>query len=313
MSKWNTVVRVLSLLIAISFFSSCTPRDVSVASDQDRAQWGRKSEKGGGGKSANTGATKDDMILASHLVERQAEALQMLSWVLDSSNFNKAADPSLKILESENTSNHLTQHFNFTSSKIKYLNYQATLSGSVHARSSWEAGAAGPSLIELNVTSLGFATFLQVNGGGHTLQAIDMQREMHVSPALGKPGEFDVVYNTVTRLKIVNGGNTDEREIYPQVEMRVHLDTVGKKVDVLSSVGNIRSYDRFMEQNIVSQDLKISFGPCVKIEGTVSVTSGKGPGELKVDENGFTSDAWKSAHAACEVRPVLDWRRFLEN
>jgi hypothetical protein len=290
---------------------ACTPRDVKVLSDADRAQLDRnKAERSANG--ARSGATKDDLLMAAYLTERQAEALQMLTWVLDSSSFNPTSDASLQLLVSASKADQRTVHLNFVNSQKNYMTYKATTDGALHAHTDFVPGTSGAEIAGIQITAFGFSTYLQSTASKDTVQATDINRELSLSPSIDKADEFDVMYTTQTQLKITKASLADDRKVISVVTMRIRMDGPTKKIELLSSSGNARTYDRYMLQQVSSTDLKFTFDVCAKVQGTVSVT-GKGPSTLKIDETGFSAEAWTSALAPCETRPVLDWRRFLEN
>jgi hypothetical protein len=310
MPNWNKEIlkaHIIStgLLYILVGLSACTPRDVRVSSDGQKTKF--EDRKGDDAKKA---PNKDELLLATHLVERQAEALQILSWVADPASFNKNADATLQVVESGVQNNQWTQYFIFNSTQQKSQSTTATLTGSLQAQVTVSGTAEAPELQKIEVSSVGFAIYLQSQKD--SVQVKDDKRQLVVTPAKDAAGEYDIFYTTETHLKVNKAGNSEERTLYPMVLMRARIDWKTKSIELLNSSGSIRNYDRYMIENISSQDLKITFDSCVKISGLVKA-QGKSTVDLKVGEDAFSVEGWSSSNAACAERPVVDLNRFLQN
>lgn len=292
---------VLSGVLFILSFSACAPRDVDVASEQQRNQFGRKGDVNAAGE---TGFKLGNYSLAAHLVDRAAEAVQILRWTRDPEA--RAAD-RIVAAGSEDAAERRTL-WSAESRKEDVTGFDVEEEKIVDSREALLTPSEGPfERWRMKVTA---ANRWRSRADG-TL-SLEASQRRHVIRVFEESTGDRVTVEVEGALVLSKGGKTETHPWTQKIEFLAVKTTDGYAIRDLKASMNVASLKR--DYALQAASLAVAFDGCLRVGGDATVTSGRKPVTLSFagDRVAVTAGgSWSTALPECAKRPVIDLYRIV--
>lgn len=300
--------RLSLAFLSMMSITACAPRDVAIVSDADRAKFlGQKN--GGANTAAGTVFKLGSYSLGAHMIERQAEAVQTLRWILDPSLASKegrsvVAKPGNRVDEgstvTEGLNTKATTHFSVSSRSLLDVTAKQLPQEGKDALHGW--------------TAAGFAqaNWLSTDDAALKFELLDGNRDLQIEE-LAQIGQYHLVYQVAATLNMENKDGKDSFPLAQKYDFVVQRGE-GDSFSIVSGTGSLTitiagSSKVFTTKN--DKALKLSWGQCLNIEGQATMTSGR-PVALVFTKDNFTvGTTFQIPFEVCEKRTTVDLYRLV--
>lgn len=291
------------LSMTMMSITACAPRDVAVVSDADRAKFqGQKT--GGGNTAAGTVFKLGNYSLGAHMIERQAEAVQTLRYVLDPalaaregrSVAAKRDVSGATMTEALNTK--VTSHFSVSSFSALDVAVKETAQAGKDALHAW------------TLSGLSKSNWLSTEDAALKFELLDSNRDLLIEE-LAQAGQYHLVYQIAGKLDMTKGTATDSFPISQKYDFVVQRGD-GDTYSVLSGTGSLTIVSlakTFTTAN--TKPLSFTWDGCLKIKGETTMTSGRPVGLVFTDTAFQVGTTFMIPLEACEKRTTIDLYRLV--
>lgn len=282
------------LLCVPLLFAACAPRDVDVASDADRARYSRKPETTA---TSENGFRLGNYSLAAHLIDRAAEAAQILRWSLQ---------PETRSLKSETPAERRTLWS--MENQLDAAGFDIEEEKIVDLREALVAPADGPfERWQVKVTQAN-----RWRSRADESLRLETSQRRHLIRISEVPEGYRVDVDVDGGLVLAKNGKS---EIHPWVQsvsfLAVKTDD-GFELRELRGQMNVASLQR--DYAIQADRLAVVFEDCVRVTGDATITSGRRPATLSFQPDRLAvtdGGSWAMDLPACAKRPVIDLFRLI--
>lgn len=300
---------IRSLLLLSLFLVSCAPRDVALVNEDERPQISQLGRKGKSkDKNANnSGLFFGHFALSAQLIERQAEALQVLRWALFPQQRGSA---DLFIQRSGEGTGEVLISVMGRGMKRSYQGYDLNRTEAWQIKMNLLDDGHKIGTIAAEGTSSHLVTMSQ--DMAYRVQAQDIEKKILITPLT--ENTFRIEYALKNMISAKKANKQDAATVDSQLDIEVKIVNQNEfqvKSTTLRSLvmpGN-REY-----QLTLSEDFRTYFSDCVQVIGRAAMIGNKKNSELVFEDSSIrvSESKWTSVLAECSNRPLIDFTRLVE-